>query len=66
MLGGNLGSLLYVDVSLMPPRYDNTPMKYTTIFHGCKTGNLLMKKKLNIFLIFALNIDRGFTLEPSH
>ena len=43
--------------------YDNTPMNYIVIFHGCKNGNFLMKKN-NIFLIFAQNIDCGYTLEP--
>ena len=29
--------------------YDNTPMQYTAIFHGCKKVNLQMKNS-NIFL----------------
>ena len=33
-------------------------VQYTAIFHGCKNG------EKNIFLIFAQNIDRGYTLEP--
>ena len=37
-------------------------MQYTAIFHGCKTGNFSMKK-CYILLIFAQNIDRGYTLE---
>ena len=32
-------------------------------FHGCKNGNFQMKH-CDIFLIFAKNIDRGYTLEP--
>ena len=43
--------------------YANTPMQYTTIFHGCKNVHFQMKF-FNIFLIFAQNIDRGYTLEP--
>ena len=43
--------------------YANTPMQYTAIFHGCKNYNFRMKKS-NIFLTFAQNIDRGYTLEP--
>ena len=45
--------------------YSNTPMQYTAIFHGCKNFNFQMKK-YNIFLIFAQNIDFGYTLEPPH
>ena len=44
---------------------DNMPMQYTAIFHDCKNGNFSVKKS-NIFLIFAQNIDRGYTLEPPH
>ena len=33
------------------------------IFHGCKNDNFQMKKVDN-FLIFDQNIDRGYTLEP--
>ena len=44
--------------------YANTPMQYTAIFHGCKNVNFQMKK-FNIFLIFAQNIDCGYTLEPA-
>ena len=44
-------------------RYENTPMQYTAIFHGCKNVHFQMKI-VNIFLIFAQNIDCGYTLEP--
>ena len=40
--------------------YTNTPMQYTAIFHGCKNVNFQMKN-YNIFLIFAQNIDCGYT-----
>ena len=43
--------------------YDNTPIQYTVIFHGCKNDYFQMKN-LDIFLIFAQNIDYGYTLEP--
>ena len=43
--------------------YANMSVQYTAIFHGCKKGNFQMKK-CDFFLIFALNIDRGYTLEP--
>ena len=38
-------------------------MQYTAIFHGCKNDNFQMKI-FDIFLIFAQNIDCGYTLEP--
>ena len=40
-------------------------MQYTAIFHGYKNDNVQIKN-CNIFLIFAQNIDRGYTLEPPH
>ena len=36
--------------------YDNTPMQYTAIFHGCKNDNFQVTK-CYFFLIFAQNID---------
>ena len=38
-------------------------VQYTAIFHGCKNDNFQMKI-FDIFLIFAQNIDCGYTLEP--
>ena len=43
--------------------YENMPMQYTAIFHGCKIDNFQMQK-IGIFLIFAQNIDCWYTLEP--
>ena len=43
----------------------NTPMQNTAIFQGCRNENFQMKN-CDIFLIFAQNIDRGYTLEPPH
>ena len=43
--------------------YANTPMQYTVIFHGCKIVHFQMKF-FNVILIFAQNIDCGYTLEP--
>ena len=43
-------------------QYDDTPVKYTAIFHCCKNDNFQLKN-LFIFLIFAQNIDFGYTLE---
>ena len=42
--------------------YENTPMQYTAIFHRCKNDKFQIKN-CDIFLIFAQNIDRGYTLE---
>ena len=42
--------------------YENTPMQYTEIFHGCKYDNFKMNI-FYIFLILAQNIDCGYTLE---
>ena len=39
------------------------PMQYTAIFHGCKDDYFQMKN-CDSFLIFAQNIDCGYTLEP--
>ena len=39
------------------------PMQYTEIFHSCKNDKFQMIN-CNIFLIFAQNIDHGYTLEP--
>ena len=44
--------------------YENKPMQYTAIFHGCKNYNFQMKN-CDGFLIFAQNIDCGYMLEPS-
>ena len=43
--------------------YANMSVPYIAIFHGCKNDNFQMKI-FDIFLIFALNIDCGYTLEP--
>ena len=43
--------------------YENMSVQYTAIFHGCKNDNFQMKF-FDIFLIFAQNIDCGYTLEP--
>ena len=43
----------------------NMSVQYTAIFHGCKNDNFQMKC-FDVFLIFAQNIDCGYTLEPPH
>ena len=45
------------------PHYANMPVQYTAIFYGRKNDNFQMKF-FDIFLIFAQNIDCGYTLEP--
>ena len=49
----------------VPPHYVNMSMQFTAIFHGCKNDNHQMIF-FYIFLIFAQNIDCGYTLEPPH
>ena len=43
--------------------YENMPMQYTVKIFGCKNENFQWEK-FDIFLIFAQNIDCGYTLEP--
>ena len=45
--------------------HSNVSVQYTTVLHGYKNDNFLMKKS-DIFLIFAQNVDRGYTLEQPH
>ena len=40
-------------------------MQHTAIFHGCKNDNFHLSL-FDYFLIFAQNIDCGYTLEPPH
>ena len=46
----------------MSIHYENMPMQYTEIFKVVKNENFQWKKS-DIFLIFAQNIDCGYTLE---
>ena len=43
--------------------YKNMQYTCTVIFHGFKNDNF-QKKICDIFLVFAQNIDHGYTLEP--
>ena len=43
--------------------YENLPMQYTKNFFSSKIENF-HQKNFDIFLIFAQNIDCGYTLEP--
>ena len=59
--GGNLFLIVsFYDHCLL--HNENTPMQYIEK-NGCKNENFRWKKN-NIFLIFAQNIDCGYTLEP--
>ena len=44
--------------------YENLPMQYTEIFIAIKM-KIFSGKIFDIFLIFAQNIDCGYTLEPT-
>ena len=48
-------------IPTLTEHYENTPMQYTAIFHGCKNVHFQMKF-FNIFFIFAQNIDCGYML----
>ena len=43
--------------------YENLPVQYTKIFLALKIENFQLKN-FDIFLIFAQNIDCGYTLGP--
>ena len=43
--------------------YENLPMQYTKIFLALKILKYFQLKIVDIFLIFAQNIDCGYTLE---
>ena len=43
--------------------YENLPMQYTETFSAVKVENF-HQEYVDIFLIFAQNIDCGYTLEP--
>ena len=60
-----LPGLMSVSMTFQLMHYANTPMQYTAIFHGCKNVHFQMIF-LMFFLIFAQNIDCGYTLEPPH
>ena len=63
---GSVFSVFFVKLILFAygfRHYENTPIQYTVIFHGCKNDYFQMKN-YDIFLIFAQNIDRGYLLEP--
>ena len=55
------------DMKVQSPHvhYDNTPMQYTAIFHGCK-NNDFQRKNCEFFLIFAQNINLEAVLTSTH
>ena len=44
--------------------YANKSVQYTAIFHSCKNDNFQTNFFYFFFLIFAQNMDCGYTLEP--
>ena len=54
-----------LDSSLSETHYENTPMQYTEIFYVVEK-EIFRRNFLIFFLIFAQNIDCGYTLEPPH
>ena len=57
-----LNSLSGVQTPHTVTHYDNMPMQYTAIFHGCKNDNFQLKFFVYV-RSFAQNIDCGYTLE---
>ena len=53
-----------LDSRVRAQHYENMLMQYTETFSGVKYENIIEKKKINIFLIFAQNIDCWYTLDP--
>ena len=43
--------------------YSNISVQYTAIFYSCKNDNFQIKF-FDVFLIFAQNMDCGYSLEP--
>ena len=52
--------VLHLWQNFVHSHYENLPMQYTEIF---ELENFQLKK-FDLFLIFAINIDCGYTLEP--
>ena len=55
----------FIILTCLCNHYDNNTLQYTAIFQGCKNDNFQMKN-CDIFLLFAKNIDHGYTLELPH
>ena len=54
---------IYMAIMKTKSHYENLPMQYTEIFLASKI-EIFQPKNFDIFLIFAQNIDCGYTLEP--
>ena len=54
---------VFISLDLTVSHYENIPMQYKEIFKVVKNENFPLKN-FDIFLIFAQNIDCGYTLEP--
>ena len=57
----NFQNLHLEQIHVYVKHYDNTPMQYTVIFDSCKNDNFQMKN-CDMFLIFAQNIDCGYSV----
>ena len=55
--------VLFTENKAVTCYYENLPMQYTEIISPVKIEKF-QPKSLDIFLIFAQNIDCGYTLEP--
>ena len=53
-----------IEKSIVQYHNENTPIQIHCKFYRGKYENIKMKKKCDIFLIFAQNIDCGYSLEP--
>ena len=59
----NLNWIKLGSACLKPSHYENLSMQNTEIFSVVKIENFQLKN-FDIFLIFAQNIDCGYTFEP--
>ena len=55
-------SIAYCLLIIGTVSFRNMPMHYAKVFKGCKNDKFL-DKNYDIFLMFAQNTDRGYTLE---
>ena len=64
MSTAHLTMIVFVAIMLHKvSHYKNLPMQYTEFFLALKI-EIFQLKNFDIFLIFAQNIDCGYTLEP--
>ena len=55
---------LFSETSILSIHFENMPMQYTDIFKVVKPVKFSVDFFFEIFLIFAQNIDCGYSLEP--